>query len=110
MRILATALASPFFAIVLLPATARPVRAAGEGTMSVRSSAFDATGSIPTKFPCTGANVSPPLQWTGAPASTQSFVLIAQDPDAPDPAAPKRTWVHWIVYGLPPASHSLVEG
>src|SRR5262249_29623602 len=49
---------------------------------------------------CKGKNISPPLQWSQAPAGTRSFVLVLDDPDAPDPAAPERVWVHWVVYDL----------
>src|SRR5262249_35380302 len=48
--------------------------------------------------------------WSGAPDGTKSLVLIVDDPDAPDPRAPKTTWVHWVVYDIPPSVTSLVEG
>ena len=75
---------------------------------SITSSAFAHTGSIPTLHTCEGQNVSPPLKWAGAPAGTRSFALIVDDPDAPDPQAPKRVWVHWVLYNLPADSDSLV--
>ena len=74
------------------------------------SSAFAGGGSIPAKYTCSGDDVSPPLAWTGAPESTRSFALIVDDPDAPDPKAPKRTWVHWVLYNIPPAVKSIPEG
>ena len=54
--------------------------------------------------------MSPPLTWSGAPAGTKSFALILDDPDAPDPAAPRMTWVHWVLYDIPANVQSLLEG
>jgi len=51
--------------------------------------------------------VSPPLEWEGAPAGTRSYALIVDDPDAPDPRAPQRTWVHWVLYNIPAETHGL---
>ena len=73
------------------------------------STAFTHQASIPAKFTCDGDDVSPPLSWAGLPAGTKSLALIVDDPDAPDPAAPKRTWVHWVLYNLPPRDGSLPE-
>ncbi len=78
--------------------------------MQLTSTAFDHLGAIPVRHTCEGENLSPPLAWSGAPAGTRSFALIVDDPDAPDPAAPKRVWVHWVVYNLPAATHALPEG
>jgi Raf kinase inhibitor-like YbhB/YbcL family protein len=78
--------------------------------MRIESSAFTEQGEIPAKYTCEGEDLSPPLAWNGAPADTKSFALIVDDPDAPDPAAPKRVWVHWVMYDLPPATTSLPEG
>lgn len=80
-----------------------------EGNMRIESSAFTHQGEIPSKYTCEGDDVSPPLSWSGAPAGTKSFALIVDDPDAPDPAAPKRVWVHWVVYDLSPETASLPE-
>jgi Raf kinase inhibitor-like YbhB/YbcL family protein len=74
------------------------------------SAAFEPGGSIPIRFTCEGTNVSPPLAWNGVPSGTRSLVLIVDDPDAPDPAAPRMTWVHWVLYGLPSAAAGLPEG
>ena len=74
------------------------------------SSAFDDGQEIPPQYTCDGDNLSPPLAWSGLPAGTASLVLIVDDPDAPDPAAPKRTWVHWILYNLPPTVTGLPAG
>jgi Raf kinase inhibitor-like YbhB/YbcL family protein len=71
------------------------------------SPAFIHNASIPTAHTCEGADSSPPLNWSGAPAGTRSFALIVDDPDAPDPKAPKMTWVHWVLYNLPAGSTGL---
>jgi len=77
--------------------------------MKISSPAFSENGSIPIKHTCEGPDVSPLLSWSGAPAATKSFALIVDDPDAPDPAAPKMTWVHWVLYDLPAGTTSLSE-
>jgi Raf kinase inhibitor-like YbhB/YbcL family protein len=76
----------------------------------IESSGFSQDGSIARDFTCDGRNVSPPLAWSHVPAGTQSLSLIVDDPDAPDPSAPRRTWVHWVLYDLPPTSIGLPEG
>lgn len=78
--------------------------------LTLSSTAFSTGGSIPSKYTCDGANVSPPLAWTGVPPGTKSLALIIDDPDAPDPAAPQTTWVHWLVYAIPPDATGLPEG
>ena len=78
--------------------------------MQITSTAFADHASIPSKYTCDGQDLSPPLAWAGVPAGTRSLVLIVDDPDAPDPAAPRMTWVHWLLYNLPPASQGLAEG
>jgi Raf kinase inhibitor-like YbhB/YbcL family protein len=62
------------------------------------------------KYTCEGADVSPPLAWSGVPAGTKSLALIVDDPDAPDPDAPQRVWVHWVLHGIPPTASGLAEG
>ena len=79
-------------------------------TLALTSPAFTHQGSIPQQYTCQGRDVSPPLSWSGAPEGTKGFVLIVDDPDAPDPAAPKRTWVHWVLYAIPADASSLSEG
>lgn len=74
------------------------------------SSAYADNGAIPTRYTCDGADLSPPLAWSGAPAGTKSFAFIMDDPDAPDPAAPKMTWVHWVLYDIPVDLHGVPEG
>jgi len=78
-------------------------------SFSITSTAFEAGQEIPAQYTCDGKDISPPLQWADAPTGTQSLVLIVDDPDAPDPEAPKLTWVHWILYNLPPDSIGLPE-
>src|SRR5688500_5957018 len=73
------------------------------------SSAFTGNGPIPAKYTCEGADISPPLAWSGGPANTRSYALIVDDPDAPDPAAPKMVYVHWVVYNIPSGTTSLAE-
>lgn len=77
---------------------------------SLKSTAFDNGGEIPVRYTCQGENVSPPLSWSDVPEGTSSLALIIEDPDAPDPAAPERTWVHWVIYNLPPTITELPEG
>lgn len=77
---------------------------------ALRSPAFAPDTSIPPQYTCDGADRSPPLEWTDSPSGTQSFALLVDDPDAPDPAAPKRIWVHWLRYSIPADIHALPEG
>jgi Raf kinase inhibitor-like YbhB/YbcL family protein len=78
-------------------------------SFEIVSTAFAADGPIPARYTCEGDEMSPPLAWTGAPAGTRSFVLIVDDPDAPDPAAPRMTWVHWVLYDIPATTTGLPE-
>lgn len=78
--------------------------------MTLGSPAFAHNGDIPALYTCDGSDLSPPLAWTDPPDGTHSLVLIVDDPDAPDPAAPKMTWVHWLLYDLPPTAGSLPAG
>ncbi len=77
--------------------------------LTLTSSAFQPGGKIPSRFTCEGDDVSPPLKIDGVPAGAKSLALIIDDPDAPDPKAPQRVWVHWVVYNLPPETKSLPE-
>ncbi len=78
--------------------------------LSLTSPAFAPGAEIPLEYTCQGGDTSPELAWSGAPAGTRSFVLIEHDPDVPDPAAPKRQWVHWVMYDLPPELTGLAKG
>src|SRR5512135_2271949 len=73
------------------------------------SSAFAEGGAIPSKYTCDGKDVSPPLDWSGVPAGAKSLALIVADPDAPDPKAPKMTWVHWVLYNVAADAKGLRE-
>jgi Raf kinase inhibitor-like YbhB/YbcL family protein len=77
--------------------------------MTLNSPAFVAGGEIPELFTCEGRDLSPALEWTGVPEGAKSLVLIVDDPDAPDPKAPKMTWVHWVLYNLPPPTQGLAQ-
>jgi len=79
-------------------------------TLTLKSSAFTHQGHIPTRYTCEGDDLSPPLSWAGTPQNAKSFVLIVDDPDAPDPKAPKMTWVHWVLYDIPASATELPEG
>ena len=76
----------------------------------LRSSHFTDLGQMPSTYTCEGQDVSPQLSWSNVPADTKSLALIVDDPDAPDPAAPKMMWVHWVLYDLPPTATRLPEG
>jgi Raf kinase inhibitor-like YbhB/YbcL family protein len=76
---------------------------------TITSTAFTAGHDIPTDYTCEGGDVSPALAFSGIPDGTKSLALIVDDPDAPDPAAPKMTWVHWVLYNLPANTAKLAE-
>jgi len=78
--------------------------------LALSSPAFAPGGEIPALFTCEGRDLSPALDWTGVPEAAQSLVLIVDDPDAPDPKAPRMTWVHWVLYNLPPSARGLPQG
>ena len=78
--------------------------------ISLTSPVFTHKGAIPRNYTCQGKDISPALKWSGLPNGTKSIALIVDDPDAPDPAAPKRVWVHWVLYNIPPDATSLPEG
>ena len=85
----------------LLLACAPLARAEPPASFTLTSPAFADGAPIPKLYTCEGEDVSPPLAWSGVPNRTQSLVLIVDDPDAPDPAAPRMTWVHWLVMDIP---------
>ncbi|MCP4661183.1 MAG: YbhB/YbcL family Raf kinase inhibitor-like protein [bacterium] len=78
-------------------------------SLILSSPSFAHHGEIPARHTCQGQDLSPALSWSGAPEGTQSFALIVDDPDAPDPRAPKMTWVHWVLYNLPADASGLPE-
>ncbi len=77
---------------------------------TLTSPEFEHGQSIPRRYTCEGDDISPPLEWSGIPAGTKSLALIVEDPDAPDPAAPKRIWVHWVLYDIPADITCVPEG
>ena len=78
--------------------------------LALTSTAFVPGGDIPALFTCEGQDLSPALDWAGVPETAKSLVLIVDDPDAPDPKAPRMTWVHWVLYNLPPTARGLPQG
>ncbi len=77
--------------------------------LTLTASAFNHNGEIPLRYTCDGDDVSPALTWSGVPKEAKSLVLIVDDPDAPNPAAPKMTWVHWVLYNIPTDAAGLPE-
>jgi Raf kinase inhibitor-like YbhB/YbcL family protein len=77
--------------------------------INLTSPVFQHQAAIPSKYTCEGPDVSPALNWTGGPPGAKSFALIVDDPDAPDPKAPKMTWVHWVLYNIPSTTSGLPE-
>jgi Raf kinase inhibitor-like YbhB/YbcL family protein len=82
----------------------------GDMPLTIKSSAFKHEGKMPSKYTCEGEDIAPDLRWEGVPDDTVSLVLIIDDPDAPDPAAPTMTWVHLVVYNIPPDVKGFPEG
>ena len=105
-RRLALALAG----LALAGCTNGPGKGGDTMALQLTSTAFTADGDMPRRLTCQGEDLSPSLAWSDAPAGTKSFALIVDDPDAPDPAAPQRTWVHWVAYNLPADVAALEEG
>jgi len=79
-------------------------------SMSIMSPSFMHGREIPARHTCDGLNTSPPILWLGVPSGSKSLALIVDDPDAPDPSAPKMTWVHWLLYNIPVSATGLTEG
>ena len=78
--------------------------------LSLTSADFQPGGRIPVVHTCDGRDSSPALSWSGVPPGSRSLALVIDDPDAPDPAAPKMTWVHWVLYNMPPQATGLPAG
>ncbi len=79
-------------------------------SLALKSLVFSHENPIPAKYSCEGDDVSPPLEWSGVPEGTESFALVIDDPDAPDPAKPERVWVHWVVFNIPAGVTEFEEG
>lgn len=97
--------------LLLFPAIIFPQKGGNQMNeeFKIFSPAFEYGGEIPKKYTCQGEDISPALKWSGAPEGTKSFALIVDDPDAPDPAAPRMTWVHWVLYNIPASVQELAE-
>jgi Raf kinase inhibitor-like YbhB/YbcL family protein len=78
--------------------------------LTIRSPAFADGGEIPSKYTADGPDLSPPLAFAGIPTGARSLALIVDDPDAPDPRAPRMVFVHWVLFDLPPDTTGLPEG
>ena len=96
--------------LVLLLSAGLSWETVSAGGISLSSTAFAHQGAIPKRYTCQGDDISPPLRWRGVPSRAKSLVLIVDDPDAPDPRAPKMTWVHWVLYNLTADSEGLPAG
>jgi Raf kinase inhibitor-like YbhB/YbcL family protein len=94
----------------LVISTVNTLHAEEKMSFTIKSTVFTDGGTIPSKYTCEGKDVSPPLTWEGVPGNTRSLVLIVDDPDAPDPKAPRMTWIHWVLYNIPPDASGLAEG
>ena len=94
---------------ILLAVQALLVADASAMAVTLTSTAFKPGDKIPSKYICEGDDISPPLAFGNVPQGTKSLALIIDDPDAPDPKAPKRVWAHWLVYNLPPDTKDLPE-
>ncbi len=78
-------------------------------TLQLTSTVFNDGQEIPSLYTCEGRDISPPLSWAGVPSGARALALIVDDPDAPDPKAPMMTWVHWVLFNIPPDSVGLAE-
>lgn len=78
--------------------------------LQLTSPRFQDGETIPIAFTCEGEDKAPPLHWEEVPPGTRSLALLVEDPDAPDPKHPQRTWCHWILYNIPPGTRDLPEG
>jgi len=99
------------FSLVVLHMANAQMRAENSNrTLTLKSAAFQDGGKINARYTCEGKDIAPPLSWDNVPANARSLVLIVDDPDAPDPKAPKMTWVHWVLYNIPPRTRDLPGG
>ncbi len=106
---LAPAAFAAWVALAAAVALGEPRKGGSPMGFKLTSPSFPAMGEIPRRHTCEGEDVSPELRWSGVPEGAKSLVLIVDDPDAPDPAAPKMTWVHWVLYEIPPDATALPE-
>lgn len=101
-------LVSTFIAIALLGPGAR-AESGDRDALRLTSSAFTHGGEIPVRYTCDGDDVSLPLTWSGLPEGTRTLALVVDDPDAANPRLGRASWVHWVVYNIPPESGGLAE-
>ncbi len=93
-----------FLSIFLPMFISKDIVMAQQQSLKLHSPAFQHEGEIPSKYTCRGEDVSLPLSWEGVPKGTKSFALIMEDPDAP-----AGTWVHWVIFNIPPDVKKLEE-
>jgi Raf kinase inhibitor-like YbhB/YbcL family protein len=103
-------LASAALALGVFGVSGVPGRAAANLPMQLTSTKFLQGAEIPVEYTCDGQSLSPPLSWSDVPQGSKSFALIVDDPDAPDPKAPKKDVIHWVIYDLPAPTRGLSEG
>lgn len=94
---------------ILLPAPDSEAKGGIPMSIQLTSPVFSHNDSIPSTYTCDGRDISPVLSWNNLPEGTKSLALIVEDPDAPDPKAPRMIWVHWVLYNLPAASTGLAQ-
>jgi len=99
-----------FFLVALQIANAQMRAEDSNRSLTLKSGAFQDGGKIPSRYTCEGKDIAPPLSWDGVPGDARSLVLFVDDPDAPDPRAPQMTWVHWVLYNIPPRTRGLSGG
>jgi len=99
-----------FILVCIIALSGGRLHAEEKMSLTLSSTAFSYGGEIPLEHTCQGDDISPALRWDGIPGNTRSLVLIVDDPDAPDPDAPKMTWVHWVLYNMPPDTTALPQG
>ena len=110
-RMCRTAISSQVFHItlVIFESIRNPYFQGSNMSFTITSTAFNHQSEIPIRYTCEGDDTSPDLEWKSEPPNTKTFVLIVDDPDAPDPKAPKMTWVHWVLFNMPASIHALPE-
>ena len=98
-----------FFLLLAGGSAAQAAQGEDAMTMKIESPVFANNAEIPILYTGQGSDISPPLTFSGAPVGAKSLALIVDDPDAPDPTAPKMTFVHWVLYNIPPSAKGLPE-
>jgi len=104
-----TRLLKSLFAMIFMLTASSNLHAEGNMSLAITSTAFTEGDPIPKKYTCEGDDTSPALHWSGVPENTRSLALVIDDPDAPDPRAPRMRWVHWVLYNIPADASGLPE-